>query len=538
MYDGPEVCAKLVAGVKGLNEGGGALASIPELLVRAIGNSPLGSQPIIGPLIQATASAVGGAIAGVAGYVESILPQAGLPNPKAALSHIAIVSGANILDRYLGTDSSYYLQAVEQAGRSANPLIPVPQGDIDRMYLTARISIQQWECMTRLHGHMPWQHEEAMKSAQARLSLGELIQSARRGLISLDTYMSEARALGYLDDRYPRFAFALSEYVPSTPDLFRWITKDVFRDDFAEKYGLDEDFPDDLPPAFQRWFQANGTSQDQIKYDYRAQWRLPSTTQLGEMVARLRPGRVPVNQQMTEADVDQLLKLDEWPARLRGQVLATLYLPVNRTDLIEAYKSGTVDDQELVERLKDLRYNPTDAAFLADMIRAKAKGQMQASIGAWTRRRIVKEYVGGTITRDVADRLLSRTVISAAERVAALDDADLIAEANRRRSCIKGIRRRYFTGELDIGQARAELTAQGVGLTVAAELLTGWTCERRSRSKEPTVKQLTEWVTMGIITVDEFRRRLVNLGYTADDAERIIVAADVALRQKQAKGRK
>ena len=241
---------------------------------------------------------------------------------------------------------------------------------------------------------------------------------------------------------------------------------------------------------------------------------------------------------MTEADVDQLLKLDEWPARLRGQILATLYLPVNRTDLIEAYKAGTVDDAELVERLKDLRYNPTDAAFLADMIRAKAKGQMQSSIGAWTRRRIVKEYVGGTITRDVADRLLSRTVISVAERVAALDDADLIAEANRRRSCIKGIRRRYFTGELDSGQARAELTAQGVGLTVAAELLAGWTCERKSRSKEPTVKQLTEWVTLGIITVDEFRRRLENLGYTADDAQRIIIAADAALRQKQAKGRK
>ena len=194
VYDGPEVCAKLFAGVKGLNEGGGALGSIPELIFRAIGNSQLGSQPVFGPLVQAAASAVGGAISGVAGYVESILPQAGLPNPKAALSHIAIVSGANILDRYLGTDSSYYLQAVEQAGRSAKPLIPVSQGDIDRMYLTARISIQQWECMTRLHGHMPWQHEEAMKSAQARLSLGELIQSARRGLISLDTYMSEVRA--------------------------------------------------------------------------------------------------------------------------------------------------------------------------------------------------------------------------------------------------------------------------------------------------------------------------------------------------------
>lgn len=536
--DGPLVCQRITEGVTSLGRAGSNMAAIPQAIVGGILSSPIAGVPIIGDIIKGIGSAVDGALGSLFTTLSGQLVSQGLPEPAVALSHLAVTGAASIVDRYLGMDSSYYLQPVIQSAKAANPLNIVPQGDIDRMYLADRIDAATWECLTKLHGNMPWQHQQAMLASQARLPLSDLTAAARRGLISLDNYMIEARRLGYVDSDYPRLAYALSEYVPSTPDLFTWIKKDVFRDDFAERFGLDEDFPNDLPPAFQRWFAANGTSPDQIKYDYRAQWRLPSTTQLGEMVARLRPGRVPEAIQITAADADQLLKLDEWPARLRGQILATLTTPVNRTDLIEGYKAGTVDDAELVERLMDLKYSRDDALFLARMIKAKSIGQQQGSMGAWTRRRIVREYVSGTITREVADRLLSRTVLSPAERVAALDDADEIASANRRRSCIKGIRRRYFTGELDAGAARAELTAQGVGLIVAAELLAGWTCERKSRSKEPTVKQLTEWVSLGIIDVNEYRRRLINLGYTEGDAERIIAAAGIKFQQQQRKPKK
>ena len=155
-------------------------------------------------------------------------------------------------------------------------------------------------------------------------------------------------------------------------------------------------------------------------------------------------------------------------------------------------------------------------------------------MGAWTRRKIVKEYVDGTIDRDEADKLLARTVKAKQRRTDALDDADLIRNARGRKACIQAIRRRYLLGELDDRQGTKALTDLGLAGLTAIDFIGTWKCERISRRKEPTVKQLVDWLYWGIIDLNEMRRRLKNLGYSDDDAERILTSEALNTLKKQA----
>jgi hypothetical protein len=156
-------------------------------------------------------------------------------------------------------------------------------------------------------------------------------------------------------------------------------------------------------------------------------------------------------------------------------------------------------------------------------------------MGGWTRLRVVKEYIAGTLPEETARTLLSRTILDPAAVQMAIEDADAIRAAEKRRLCIKGIRRRYFTGEIDSGEARFDLLAQGVDQLTTGTIIGGWECERSSRSKEPTVKMLKEWLAAAIISADEMFRRLRNLGYTSTDATRIVNAAGIAETKKRAK---
>lgn len=459
----------------------------------------------------------------------------GVNNPEAATSLMSPLWVGGLLEKWTGFPTAVYTRPLQYMLDYSNPSLQPEQDRVDAMYLRGLWGRDTWECYTRMNGRLPAVHFETLRAQASIPSLNDAIQMRRRGYISDGQYLEYARLNGYAAQSDAVRLYNLSEYVPSTSELFRWLQKDVYNDEFAKNYGLDEDFPNPMPEQWSRWFAANGTSAEQVRYEYRAGWELPSKTQTDEFIRRLRPGRVDPALAFTVDDANQLYKLNEIPAGIRSRMLATSYQPVALSYLIEAYKAGTMDAPELTERCQDIGYSLADAQFLTRMIVAKAEGQFQGSLGAWTRRTIIQEYIGGAIDTDTAYRLLSRTVIDRVRQQEAIADADSRRDALAKRKCIKGIQRRYFTGEIDKVDARRALLALGVEMIQASGLLTGWECERMSRSKEPTVKMLTEWTQKGIITPQEMHRRLVNLGFTSDDANRIVSNADENFRQQNAK---
>jgi hypothetical protein len=157
------------------------------------------------------------------------------------------------------------------------------------------------------------------------------------------------------------------------------------------------------------------------------------------------------------------------------------------------------------------------------------------SSGAFTAKRIFAGLVNGTLTQEEARTLYDRVYTDQRIIAGLLADAELERVRQRREKCAKGIRRRYFTGEIDRPTAVQLLVSQGYDEITAISLTESWTCERDSRSKEPTVDFLRRWYWRGYITVEQLFNRLVRLGYEAFDASRIIRLAQEEEAERRAK---
>jgi len=89
-------------------------------------------------------------------------------------------------------------------------------------------------------------------------------------------------------------------------------------------------------------------------------------------------------------------------------------------------------------------------------------------------------------------------------------------------TCQRGIKRRFLTGEIDIAQATAELTNRGTDSQYASRLVDWWQCELKSGEKHVSANTLCEWLARGAISSVDFTDRLKRIGYSADDAARML----------------
>lgn len=515
--------------IAGINVGGQASDEFRGAIDNIKAQQPFGG--IAGSILDPLYSVV----SWMFGLATSVSSAAGIPDGAVALSDMTIKAVTGFLERWAGFDSSYYQQPETYAAQSANPLNILSQGDIDASYLGNAITVDQWYCLTTANGNAPWQHQQAMLTKRTKPNINDLVQLQMRGDITDDDFLNRVRAEGVLSQEDLLLFGKLAKQYWTLTDLMQWMVKDVANEKFVALAGLDDDFADSWTPELQRMADQVGVTKEQIKFAYRAQWQDIPLGQLFQMYWRLRPGRVDKSLEFSEADLIFMMGIQEVQPRFREKLKAVAYLPINRTDIMAAVTAGTMGGLEAYERFQDLGYSPVDARAMTDMLLVKVEGQLQSSMGAWTRRKINTQYIQGAITRQEADTLLSRTIVDEDVRKGALDDSDTVRQALGKGSCIKGVKRRYYTGEYNSNTARLKLAGLGVELGVADTLLSGWTCERESRSKEPTVQMLVSWVNKGIITWDQMGTRLMNLGYTQEDANRIRVSTDIDARQAQNK---
>lgn len=532
-FDGPNYC-KLVSAKCDTSRGNGT----DELVFDTIGRFVTGLLSPV-PFLGNAAGAIGQSVEAGLGLIKQSVAvgatRGGIADIECLTTGLMSTFFPKVVQQYTGVDLSYALEPQMQTVRYSSPVHIPTQGGIDGAYLRNVISLADWECYTRANGNLPYIHSKVMESGRTVEGISEGVQLYKRRLITEQQYYDICRKNGVLEQEVMNHILALSDYIPTPTDIFSWMIKDVANPKYVEIAKLDEDFAESWSDVFQYWADANGISKQQIQYQYRAQWKLPSKTQVDEFIRRLRPGRVDPSVAFTIEDAKLLYKLDEIPAGFRDRLIQTSYVPINRTDIMAAYVAGSMPEAEVFERFQDIGYSQADAKALTEFVKVKSEQQIQGSMGAWTRRRITTEYVAGSIDRDEAERLMSRTVKDQAKVGAALDDADTIRRALARKQCIKAMKKRFMNGEFDTMGVRVELLNLGLNVSVAQTLIEGWACERNSKHKEPTVKMLTDWALKGLITVQQFRDRLLNLGYSGEDADRIIRMADIEERERMAK---
>jgi hypothetical protein len=231
---------------------------------------------------------------------------------------------------------------------------------------------------------------------------------------------------------------------------------------------------------------------------------------------------------MTEAQVDQVIRESRVKTKYIPQVkeLAKNYPPPRTVSAL--LRAGTIDEATGI-RLFRFAGLPDDLAraYAAAALKTRHEGTRDLA-----KSEIVGLYETQIVDRGLAEELLEQLGYDATEAGMLLDLADARRDQRRVNAAVSRVRARYVAHKIDRSEAAVALDALGVPATARDELLATWDVEREVEVRLPTEAQLAEGLRRGIIDVDTYRSKLLEMGYAPDDADFL-----VALRGAQQAGR-
>lgn len=158
--------------------------------------------------------------------------------------------------------------------------------------------------------------------------------------------------LGYTTDD-ANLILRISPRLPGVADLVTMAVREAWRDDIAAKWGYDEAFPAEFADALSKV----GYDPDWATRYWRSHWKLPSVTLGYEMMHRRIIG---------EAELDDLLKISDYPAGWRRPMIDAAYTPFTRVDVRRMYKVGVLTEEQVFEAYQDIGYNAEKARAMTD----------------------------------------------------------------------------------------------------------------------------------------------------------------------------
>lgn len=527
--------------------GGGAW----DYMIQRTGLDPAKTRDFVDRALSNTVLAADSVVTTIEGWgstfvLSTIAPQ-NLPNPLAASVFAAKVGAAQLAEQKTGVPLSYLMMGDLYALHYSNPQFLPNQIRTDSAFLANQITAETWECWTQANGNLKEPSRRIMLGDQLKPNLMDLITLYRRGNLKLEDLPKRARELGVLEPAYLPEWLAVTKALPTMSDLISFMVRDASDDGVAKKYGYDTDFGEKFTPQMKEWATGLGLDETFFRYAWRSHWRIPSYTQLVEMLFRLRPDRLEVQEWeaawgglplgakmagapprpivVTAEDVKKALQVDDMAPGWVEQMMVVSATPINRTDSIRAYMTGAFTDEQLYDAFRNVKYSERDARLMLDYYkRDKARRNRNLS-GTWSPRKVVRYYKLQLITREEADRLLSPIMPNRAMVNDVLDGAEQEIAADLRAAKLKSLKRQFLIGEFSPDQAQTALLALGLDLAQVVQAVSVWIIERDGRRKQPTVAMIGKWVKLSIMSMEEARKRLGNLGYAMLDADRILAAA-------------
>lgn len=468
-------------------------------------------------------------------------------NPTAAIYYASRIGLANRAERATGVPLSYLYQSDIYLYQYSNPQYLPNQIRVDSAYLAGQISDDVWMCWTQANGNLPEPARRIMLADQAKPGLMELISLFRRGFLARTDLPKRVREVGVLDPSYLNEWMEITKALPTQSDLIRFMVRDASDETVAKLYGYDQGFELKFTPQMERWALALGLDPTYFKYQWRSHWEIPSFTQLTEMLARLRPDRIEVKeweakneqwkadpldkptpgkpQVVTRDDVRQALQINDMSPGWVDRLIDVSYTPINRTDSVRAYMTGAFSDEQLLDSFQNAKYSPRDAKIMLDFYKKDKARRTRNQTGVWSARKITRYLKLALITRDEAENLLKPIMPNTAMIRDVIESVYSEMEAEKKQLQLRSLKRAFMYGEYTESEMWSILKELKFDGTQAVAITTGWVIERDGRRKQPTVSMIAKWVTMSIMTLEEGRRRLTNLGYNTLDADRILAAA-------------
>lgn len=297
----------------------------------------------------------------------------------------------------------------------------------------------------------------------------------------------------------------LYEIIPPVSDIITMAVREVFTPSIVERFGQMQD----LPPDFVEWAKKQGLSEYWAKAYWAAHWALPSVMQGFEMLHRRVIG---------EGDLELLLRaLDVMPF-WRDKLTAISYRPLTRVDVRRMYGLGVLERQGVHDAYLDVGYSEENAALMTEFTIAFVAEKEREL----TKTDIIALYKKFAITRESATDMLENIGYYPDTTELLMIRADLEIYATYKKENIKYTKTAYVAGKITEGEALSRLGKLDMPASEVNNLMESWELARESKVKDLTIENLKAFYVAGVITTDELRKELGEIGYNNEDINRFV----------------
>ena len=350
--------------------------------------------------------------------------------------------------------------------------------------------------------------DELLASFQSAPDPSIQIQAWLRGLIEegdLDKALAENRMR-------PADVALLKEvvfFVPPAQDLIQMAVREVFSPEIRERFGQDEDFPEE----FAKFAAQQGISDEWARAYWAAHWALPSPNQGFEMLHR---------KVIKVEDLDSLLRaLDVMPF-WRDKLTQIAFSPLTRVDLRRMHALGLLTDKELQIRYEAIGFSADDAALMVGFTVAFnfSEDELPEELEGLTRATVLNMFEDGLITRDDAVELIGRMGVGEDAAELYVEQRDLDVSRRERSDLIESIVSLAGGGRINLSQAEDSLAQLGISAIEIGKAIGKITGVINNRDRLPSLAALEKMHKKEIIDDETFLDSLKALGFNDTWADR------------------
>ena len=394
-----------------------------------------------------------------------------------------------------------------------------------------------------------------------------------------DAYYGRLRELGFSGADAAKLVEA-SVFLPPVTDLVRMAVREVFTPDIRSLLELDAEYPGEIPETkddFNKQLAAVGIQEDIGRQYWAAHWQLPSAGQMFEMFHRGLTSRADLvsglktldyspywrermlgisyrqiprrtlsimqrEGTLTQADAIaryQKLGYHENDALLLAETDRLRAEPeakgLARGMVVGAYKSGLYSQSQARRALVDAGYTTQAAKLFIDQAKLELDEAAGMVTDAVDRRELATatERLTDLMVRQLRDGVsdeptvrahltslgFSNNAIDARLRLAAFE-----LEVSETEDRLDQYRRQFMVTENGDQPIKDRLVSEGLDPQTIDRIVGRWGLERettrveiQSRERIPTRSQITKWLSLGILDVDSWEARMIELRYREDD---------------------
>lgn len=385
---------------------------------------------------------------------------------------------------------------------------------------------------------------------------GQILELANRKIITPTESGQLLTRYGGYSARNKELINRLRHQLPPISDVIRFAVKESFDEKVVNDLGYDNDFPAVLEAfaSAQGYGLPSAASDDPALANYnisipklywRSHWYPISPTQSYEMLHRIRkpffairdgqPVELPA---FTTDDVRRWLKISDYPPGIRDYLIQISYRPIGRIDIRRMVRVGFWTDRErILDAYKDLGYNETNSNELADytiLTEQKSEKGPQAKL----RKAIGDSYDLGLIDRLQAyEQIISTYPDGVAPDKRAIEAQQILnhLDYDRKRKLISravtALRNDYLEGAVNREEARNQLLTMGIIDARVNDYLAAWSLDLTRSRRVASTDKVLEWFRRGLISFDDAKKRLTNIGWAEPDMFLFIESAEQDLEK-------